>query len=61
MPVDIKLVDLAFGACRLDIDWQVDRHVEVKASYVHFFVGEALQNVGGRDVDFAMVSADYKF
>jgi hypothetical protein len=50
--VDIKLVDLAFGAWRLDVDWQVDRHVEVKASYVH---------VGGRDVDFAMVSADYKF
>jgi hypothetical protein len=45
----------------LDVGWQVDRHIQVKASYVHFFVGNALQTVGGHDVDFAMASAAYKF
>jgi hypothetical protein len=45
----------------LDTTWEVDRHIEVKASYVHFFVANALQNVGRRDVDFAMFSGDYKF
>jgi hypothetical protein len=45
----------------LDVDWQVNRHVEVKGSYVHFTVADALRNVGGRNVDFALVSAAYKF
>jgi hypothetical protein len=45
----------------LDATWEVDRHVEVKASYVHFFVGNALQSVGRHDIDFAMGSVAYKF
>ena len=45
----------------LDVTWQADRHIELKASYVHFFVGDALRAVRARDVDFAMASAAYKF
>jgi hypothetical protein len=44
----------------LDVNWQIDRHVEIKASYVHFTVGDALRQVNSHDVDFAMVSAAYK-
>ena len=40
---------------------RVTRHVEIIASYVHFSVGDTLRAAGGRDVDFAMVSAAYRF
>jgi len=45
----------------LDVDWQVDRHIEVQASFVHFIVGDAFRDAGGRNVDFAMFSTAYKF
>lgn len=45
----------------IDIDWQPDRHVELKASYVYFNVGDALRVAGGRDTNFAMFSVAYKF
>ncbi|MDY0881540.1 alginate export family protein [Dongia soli] len=45
----------------LDVDWQFDRHIEVKASYVHFDAGSALKSAGGKDVDFVMFSTAYKF
>lgn len=44
-----------------DAVWQIHRHVLVKASYVHFEVGSALRTGGGRNVDFAMISAAYMF
>jgi hypothetical protein len=45
----------------LEVLTRVTRHVEIVASYVHFSVGDTLRAAGGRDVDFAMVSATYKF
>lgn len=45
----------------LDADWQINRHIDAKASYVHFFAGDALKSAGGKDVDFVMFSTDYKF
>ena len=45
----------------LDADWQIDRHIEAKATYVHFFAGNALKSAGGKDVDFVMFSTAYKF
>lgn len=44
-----------------DVLWQLDRHMQIKASYVHFDVGSALRAGGGRDVDFGMISAAYMF
>lgn len=41
--------------------WQPLRHIEVKASYVHFFVGSGLTTAAGRDVDFVTTSIAYKF
>ncbi len=45
----------------LDVDWQINRHIEAKASYVHFESGSALHSFGGKSVDFAMISTAYKF
>jgi hypothetical protein len=45
----------------LDLDWRIDRHIEASASYVHFFVGDALRQAGADDVDFVMASIAYKF
>lgn len=44
-----------------DVLWWLDRHMQIKASYVHFDVGSALRAGGGRDVNFAMISAAYLF
>jgi hypothetical protein len=45
----------------LDVDWQIDRHLEAKATYVHFESGQALHTAGGKNVDFVMLSTAYKF
>ncbi len=45
----------------LDLDWRIDRHIQASASYVHFFVGDALRQAGADDVDFVMASIAYKF
>lgn len=45
----------------LDVDWQIDRHLEAKATYVHFETGQALHSAGGKNVDFVMLSTAYKF
>jgi hypothetical protein len=45
----------------LEAGWQLDRHVRITASYVHFFAGPFITNGGGKDVDYAAVSAAYRF
>jgi hypothetical protein len=45
----------------IDVFWQIDRHWGFAASYVHFSVGGALSQAGGRNVDFATVSLAYRF
>jgi uncharacterized membrane protein YphA (DoxX/SURF4 family) len=42
-------------------EWQVSRHVELKAWYVHAFAGEALKAAGGGNVSFAAASIAWKF
>jgi hypothetical protein len=44
-----------------DVEWQLSRHVELKANYTHFNVGDTLREAGGDDVDFFMLSAAYRF
>lgn len=41
--------------------WQASRHVEVKAWYVHFLAGDAIERIGGSDVDFLATSVALKF
>lgn len=44
------------------LDWQVNRHVGVTASYSHFFAGTFLKETGpGKDVDYFAVAASYRF
>lgn len=43
------------------VTWQATRHVQVAAAYTHFFAGRFIQQNGGEDVDFAMVSVSVKF
>lgn len=42
-------------------EWQLSRHVELKAWYVHAFAGHALEAAGGGDVKFAAASIAWKF
>lgn len=43
------------------LKWQIDRHVELNFDYTHFAASDMIKSAGGTDVDFAMVSAAYKF
>jgi hypothetical protein len=41
--------------------WAVNRHIELRAWYVHFFAGPTIQRAGGRDVDFVATSVAFRF
>lgn len=41
--------------------WRPDRHFEFNADYTHFEAGGTVKQAGGTDVDFAMLSAAYRF
>jgi hypothetical protein len=45
----------------LELGWQLDRHVFLEASYVHFTAGDTLRAVGAGNVDFTMFAVTYKF
>jgi hypothetical protein len=45
----------------LEAGWQLDRHIRIAASYVHFFAGPFITRGGGKDVDYASVWMTYKF
>jgi len=42
-------------------EWRPSRHVEVKAWYVRFFAGDAVERIGGGDVRFVAGSVAFKF
>ncbi len=46
---------------QLFVNWQVDRHVNVVAAYVHFAAGPTITSVGGRSVDFLGARIGYQF
>ena len=45
----------------LDATLQLDRHVALRAYYLHHSAGPATERAGGRSVDFAMTSAQDRF
>ena len=43
------------------MQWRPDRHLEFIADYTHFNAGETIEQAGGEDVDFFMLSGAYRF
>jgi len=46
---------------RLEASWKPQPGLELRAAYVHFNAGAAVRQAGGRDVDFAMLSASLRY
>jgi Alginate export len=46
---------------RLEPRWAITPRVELRAAFVHFDAGAAVRQAGGRDVDFGMLSAAFRF
>ncbi|MGO4740733.1 alginate export family protein [Bosea sp. 2KB_26] len=45
----------------VDASWQLNRHIQLDAGYVHLDAASSLRRAGGHDVDFTYLSAAYKF
>ncbi len=45
----------------LDIRWQVDRHLTLGTIYAHFQAGPAITEAHGRNVDYGVLFAKYRF
>ena len=48
-------------AMDVNLQWQVQRHITVLASYVHFFTGSYVHAAGGRDVDYVSTTVSFLF
>ena len=48
-------------AAELDAAWQVNRNLKLQAQLVHQSAGDAVEALGGRSVDFAMLVAQFRF
>jgi hypothetical protein len=53
----------AYVATALDVnlEWQIQRHVTLLASYVHFFTGSYIRAAGGKDMDFVSATISFVF
>ena len=49
------------SAVDLNLQWQVQRHVTVLASYVHFFTGRYVHAAGGSDVNYVSTTLSFLF
>jgi hypothetical protein len=45
----------------LNLTWQLQRHVNVQASYVHFLTGSYVHQAGGGDVDYFSTTLTFLF
>ena len=47
----------------LDVNatWQLQRHITLQASYVHFFTGTYVHEAGGKDVDYFSTTISFLF
>ena len=48
-------------AVDLNWQWQIQRHVTLGASYVHFFADSYIQAAGGRDVNYVSTTLSFLF
>jgi hypothetical protein len=53
----------SFVGTALDVNltWQIQRHVSLQASYVHFFTGSYIHEAGGHDVDYVSTTLSFVF
>lgn len=49
------------AAVDLNLQWQLQRHVTVLASYVHFFTGTYVHSAGGSDVNYVSTTVSFLF
>jgi len=45
----------------VNLTWQLQRHVNVQASYVHFLTGSYVHQAGGSDVDYFSTTITFLF
>lgn len=48
-------------ALDVNLTWQIQRHINLQASYVHFFTGDYIHEAGGHDVDYVSTTLDFIF
>jgi len=48
-------------ALDVNLNWQLQRHVSVQASYVHFLTGSYVHEAGGRDVNYFSTTISFLF
>ena len=48
-------------ACDLNVDWRLQKHVTLSASYVHFFVSNSTRQAGGKDVNYVSTTLSFLF
>jgi len=48
-------------AADINIAWQIQRHLSLNASYVHFFSSSYIQQAGGHGVDYVSTTFDFLF
>ena len=48
-------------ALDVNLTWQIQRHVSLQASYVHFFTGSYIHEAGGHDVDYVSTTLSFLF
>src|SRR5216684_8005553 len=48
-------------ASDVNVTWQLQRHITVQASYVHFFTGTYVHEAGGKDVDYFSTTISFLF
>ena len=49
------------SALDVNITWQLQRHITVQGSYVHFFTGAYIHESGGKDVDYVSTTISFLF
>jgi hypothetical protein len=48
-------------AVDVNLTWQIQRHVSLQASYVHFLTGSYIHQAGGHDVDYVSTTLSFLF
>ena len=61
IPADTTAGKYIGTQANLELDLELGRHVELLAAYAHFFAGGVVEEGGGSDVDFVMMSVSYRF
>ena len=61
IPADASQGKFIGTQANLELELELGRHVTLLAAYAHFFAGTVVDDGGGSDVDFVMMSVSYRF